>query len=72
MFSSVDISEMNSSSESIEGYRLVNVPLGSVRVSLGYMSTFEDCYEFAKFLEAKCKDCEMDDESLSSSLTNGN
>jgi hypothetical protein len=32
------------------------VPLGSVRASLGYMSTFEDCYALIKFVEGKYKD----------------
>eukprot|EP01025_Chloroclados_australasicus_P039899 TRINITY_DN4155_c0_g1_i1.p1 TRINITY_DN4155_c0_g1~~TRINITY_DN4155_c0_g1_i1.p1 ORF type:complete len:789 (+),score=82.25 TRINITY_DN4155_c0_g1_i1:167-2533(+) len=32
------------------------VPLGSIRVSLGYMSTFEDCESFAKFVEQNYKD----------------
>jgi selenocysteine lyase/cysteine desulfurase len=34
----------------------VQVPLGSVRVSLGYMSTFEDCYALARFIEDTYKD----------------
>jgi selenocysteine lyase/cysteine desulfurase len=32
------------------GMKWVNVPLGSVRVSLGYMSRFEDVEAFAHFL----------------------
>ena len=42
--------------ETTEGSHLVQIPLGSVRVSLGYLSTFEDCYKFAQFLEKHCKD----------------
>jgi len=59
MFSSVDITELNQlPEETVQNAKLVNVPLGSVRVSLGYMSTFEDCLAFVQFLEAKCKDQE--------------
>eukprot|EP01026_Neomeris_dumetosa_P051267 TRINITY_DN4507_c0_g1_i3.p1 TRINITY_DN4507_c0_g1~~TRINITY_DN4507_c0_g1_i3.p1 ORF type:complete len:788 (-),score=106.11 TRINITY_DN4507_c0_g1_i3:276-2639(-) len=32
------------------------VPLGSIRVSLGYMSTFQDCEAFARFVEQTYKD----------------
>jgi len=28
----------------------INVPLGSIRVSLGYMSTFEDSYALVDFI----------------------
>jgi len=28
----------------------VQLPVGSVRVSLGYLSTFEDVYAFVRFL----------------------
>eukprot|EP01024_Parvocaulis_polyphysoides_P052965 TRINITY_DN5262_c1_g1_i1.p4 TRINITY_DN5262_c1_g1~~TRINITY_DN5262_c1_g1_i1.p4 ORF type:complete len:119 (-),score=20.96 TRINITY_DN5262_c1_g1_i1:251-607(-) len=31
--------------------QIIKVPLGSVRTSLGYMSTFEDCEEFARFVQ---------------------
>jgi len=59
LFASVDMSELNQlPDETLENARLVKIPLGSVRVSLGYMSTFEDCFTFAQFLEAKCKDVE--------------
>lgn len=34
----------------------VEVPLGSVRASLGYMSTFEDCYALSRFVEQHYKD----------------
>ena len=34
----------------------VEVPLGSVRASLGYMSTWEDCYALAQFIQANYKD----------------
>jgi molybdenum cofactor sulfurtransferase len=34
----------------------VDIPLGSVRVSLGYMSRFEDCYALARFIESKYRD----------------
>ncbi|KAG1671558.1 hypothetical protein FOA52_011280 [Chlamydomonas sp. UWO 241] len=37
----------------------VDVPLGSVRISLGWMSTFEDVYAFARFVEDKYKDREQ-------------
>jgi molybdenum cofactor sulfurtransferase len=36
--------------------RMVDVPLGSVRASLGYFSTFEDCYALVKFIEGRYKD----------------
>jgi hypothetical protein len=36
--------------------RMVDVPLGSVRASLGYFSTFEDCYALVKFIETRYKD----------------
>jgi selenocysteine lyase/cysteine desulfurase len=36
--------------------RMVDVPLGSVRASLGYFSTFEDCYALVKFIETNYKD----------------
>jgi molybdenum cofactor sulfurtransferase len=36
----------------------VQVPLGSVRVSLGYMSTFTDAYALARFVEMKYTDRE--------------
>jgi molybdenum cofactor sulfurtransferase len=32
------------------------VPLGSVRASLGYMSTFEDCYWLVQWVKAQYKD----------------
>jgi selenocysteine lyase/cysteine desulfurase len=32
------------------------VPLGSVRVSLGYMSTWEDCHALVQFIAAKYSD----------------
>jgi hypothetical protein len=32
-------------------------PLGTVRMSLGWMSTFEDVYKFATFMESSYKDC---------------
>ena len=31
--------------------RPVQLPVGSVRVSLGYLSTFEDVYAFVQFLK---------------------
>ena len=31
----------------------VDIPLGSVRVSLGYMSRFEDCYALVQFIRSK-------------------
>jgi selenocysteine lyase/cysteine desulfurase len=34
----------------------VEVPLGSVRASLGYMSTWEDCYALVQFIESNYKD----------------
>lgn len=34
----------------------VDVPLGSVRISLGYMSTFEDVWAFSDFVEKRYKD----------------
>lgn len=38
------------------GMRWIKIPLGSIRVSLGYMSTFEDCAAFADFMENNYKD----------------
>ncbi len=38
-------------------HRWVQAPLGSIRASLGWMSTFEDVYAFADFV-AKYKDLE--------------
>lgn len=34
----------------------IEVPLGSVRASLGYMSTFEDVYALAEWVERVYKD----------------
>lgn len=34
----------------------VEVPLGSVRASLGYMSTWEDAYALVNFIESNYKD----------------
>lgn len=34
----------------------VEVPLGSVRASLGYMSTWENCYALVQFIESNYKD----------------
>jgi hypothetical protein len=34
----------------------VEVPLGSVRASLGYMSTWENCYALIQFIESNYKD----------------
>lgn len=34
----------------------VEVPLGSVRASLGYMSTWEDCYALVQFIESNYRD----------------
>lgn len=34
----------------------VEVPLGSVRVSLGYMSTWEDAYALVNFIQSNYKD----------------
>lgn len=34
----------------------MEVPLGSVRASLGYMSTWENCYALVKFIESNYKD----------------
>lgn len=34
----------------------VDVPLGSVRASLGWFSTWEDCYALVKFIEGRYKD----------------
>lgn len=38
------------------GIKSIKVPLGSIRVSLGYMSTFEDCSAFVRFVEETYKD----------------
>lgn len=38
----------------------VQLPTGSVRISLGYLSTFEDVYAFVQFL----KDAFMDEKSV--------
>jgi hypothetical protein len=34
----------------------VEVPLGSIRASLGYMSTWEDAYALAQFIADNYKD----------------
>lgn len=34
----------------------VDIPIGSIRASLGYLSTFEDCYALVKFLEGTFMD----------------
>jgi hypothetical protein len=34
----------------------VEVPIGTIRASLGYLSTFEDCYALVDFLEITFKD----------------
>eukprot|EP00803_Ostreobium_quekettii_P001179 evm.model.scf_2321.2 EVM.evm.TU.scf_2321.2 scf_2321:18238-20607(-) len=62
---SVDVFESLQDSDVILGHpaeiamKWVQVPLGSVRVSLGYLSRFEDCARLAKFLE-QYKDREDD------------
>lgn len=38
------------------GMKWMKVPLGSIRVSLGYMSTFEDCADLVRFIESEYKD----------------
>ena len=38
------------------GMKWVKLPLGSARVSLGYMSTFRDVEKFVQFVEKKYKD----------------
>lgn len=42
--------------------RMVDVPLGSVRASLGWFSTWEDCYELVRFIEVRYKDAEAEPE----------
>eukprot|EP00983_Pelagomonas_calceolata_P049341 1141470-Pelagomonas_calceolata.AAC.6 len=37
----------------------INVPLGSVRVSLGYMSTFEDSYALVDFIRTNYFDRQL-------------
>lgn len=49
-------SSTNGSGPTKDGMKWVNVPLGSARVSLGWMSTFEDVEAFAMFVESKYKD----------------
>jgi selenocysteine lyase/cysteine desulfurase len=34
----------------------VELPIGTIRASLGYLSTFEDCYALIGFLESTFKD----------------
>jgi selenocysteine lyase/cysteine desulfurase len=34
----------------------VDVPLGSVRASLGWFSTFEDCHALVRFIDERYKD----------------
>jgi selenocysteine lyase/cysteine desulfurase len=34
----------------------VELPIGTIRASLGYLSTFEDCYALIDFLESTFKD----------------
>ena len=38
----------------------VTKPLGTIRVSLGYMSRFEDCHAFVRFVEGRYRDRAMD------------
>jgi selenocysteine lyase/cysteine desulfurase len=38
--------------------RAVQLPVGSVRVSLGYLSTFEDVYAFVQFLKRNYMDAD--------------
>lgn len=62
VFGSADVFEALQESEVVLGHpgeiamKWVQVPLGSLRVSLGYMSRFEDCEEFAKFVNKMYKD----------------
>lgn len=61
-FNSLDLSENisklenNLSSPSEISLDWIKVPLGSIRISLGYMSTFEDCYELSEFIEKHYRD----------------
>lgn len=50
--------EQQAAPESAERTELVPVklPIGSVRVSLGYLSTFENVYAFVEFLLATFRD----------------
>ncbi|KAI8474571.1 MAG: pyridoxal phosphate-dependent transferase [Monoraphidium minutum] len=56
-----DVPAMHGAWESVDAadggrLRLVDVPLGSVRASLGWFSTWEDCYALVRFIEARYKD----------------
>lgn len=58
-----EVPTMHGAVQSIDGgdgrrVRLVDVPLGSVRASLGYFSTWEDCYALVRFIEQRYKDQE--------------
>lgn len=48
------------------GEKLVRLPLGSLRVSLGYMSRFEDVYALAAFLRRHYTDKTSDDQVMAS------
>jgi len=62
VFGSIDVFEALQESDVALGHpgevamEWVQVPLGSLRISLGYMSRFEDCEEFAKFVNKMYKD----------------
>jgi hypothetical protein len=47
-------------------HQLVPVPLpvGSVRASLGALSTFEDCYALVRFLGTTFKDFQVNDQDM--------
>lgn len=42
----------------------VPLPVGSVRASLGALSTFEDCYALVRFLATTFTDFEVNDQDL--------
>lgn len=61
----LEVPSMHGAWESIDSadgrrVRLVDVPLGSVRASLGWFSTFEDCYALVRFIEKRYKDQEQE------------
>eukprot|EP01023_Acetabularia_acetabulum_P007645 TRINITY_DN13364_c0_g2_i1.p1 TRINITY_DN13364_c0_g2~~TRINITY_DN13364_c0_g2_i1.p1 ORF type:complete len:803 (-),score=148.34 TRINITY_DN13364_c0_g2_i1:249-2657(-) len=56
IFQSIDQTKLQLGHIGEVALKWYKVPLGSVRVSLGYMSTFEDCETFARFVETNYKD----------------
>lgn len=63
---STDMDTEDAAAEGGVAHQLVPVPLpvGSVRASLGALSTFEDCYALVRFLGTTFKDFQVNDQDM--------